>query len=48
MAALNWIKNNIGQFCGDAARVTLAGQSAGAWSVVTLLASPRADERCQG
>ena len=40
--ALRWIKGNIGAFGGDAARVTIAGQSAGAMSVADLLASPLA------
>jgi len=40
--ALRWVKENIGEFGGDAARVTIAGQSAGAMSVADLLASPLA------
>jgi len=40
--ALRWVKENIGTFGGDAARVTIAGQSAGAMSVADLLASPLA------
>jgi para-nitrobenzyl esterase len=36
------VKENIGAFGGDAARVTIAGQSAGAMSVADLLASPLA------
>ncbi|MEU4483212.1 carboxylesterase family protein [Micromonospora sp. NPDC023966] len=39
-AALRWVRNNIGQFGGDAHNITLFGQSAGAYSVCTHLASP--------
>lgn len=42
IAALNWVARNIGSFGGDPGRVTLAGQSAGAWSVLALLAAPQA------
>ena len=40
--ALKWVKENITAFGGDAKRVTIAGQSAGAMSVADLLASPPA------
>jgi para-nitrobenzyl esterase len=40
--ALRWIKENITSFGGDASRVTIAGQSAGAMSVADLLGSPLA------
>ena len=40
VAALNWIRNNIGQFGGDPNNITIFGQSAGAGSVQSLCASP--------
>lgn len=40
--ALQWVKANIGQFGGNAKNVTIMGQSAGAWSVNDLIASPKA------
>jgi len=42
IAALEWVHGNIAQFGGDANRVTIFGESAGAMSVGTLLAMPRA------
>lgn len=42
IAALRWIKENISAFGGDPARVTIAGQSAGAVDVGALMRSPLA------
>ncbi|RBQ21031.1 carboxylesterase/lipase family protein [Spongiactinospora rosea] len=40
IAALRWVQHNAPAFGGDPARVTLAGHSAGATSVLALLTSP--------
>lgn len=41
-AALRWVRSEIGAFGGDAHDVTLAGESAGGYSVCAQLASPSA------
>jgi len=43
MAALKWVKRNIGSFGGDAGRVTVFGASSGSLDVCDLMASPMAD-----
>jgi para-nitrobenzyl esterase len=42
IAALQWIKRNIGAFGGDPNNVTIAGESAGAMMVGALVGSPQA------
>jgi para-nitrobenzyl esterase len=43
IAALEWVRDNIVAFGGDAGNVTIFGESAGALSAGTLLAMPRAE-----
>jgi para-nitrobenzyl esterase len=40
--ALDWVQENISEFGGDPNNVTIFGESAGAWNVMGLLASPLA------
>ena len=42
IAALEWVRENIGEFGGDPENVTVCGQSAGAMSVGALLGAPSA------
>jgi len=41
--ALRWVKNNIQEFSGDENNITVFGQSAGAWSIMSLLTTPLSD-----
>ncbi|UPT61473.1 MAG: carboxylesterase family protein [Hyphomonadaceae bacterium JAD_PAG50586_4] len=40
--ALRWVRRNIGAFGGDLGNITIAGESAGALSVMYLMAAPEA------
>jgi carboxylesterase type B len=46
--ALQWVQRNIAAFGGDPAKVTIAGQSAGAACVMNLVYSPLADGLFRG
>lgn len=48
VAALDWVRAHVAAFGGDAERLTLFGQSAGAASVRALMASPRAEGKFAG
>lgn len=43
VAALRWVRDNIGVFGGDPGNVTIFGESAGAHAVATLMATPDAE-----
>jgi para-nitrobenzyl esterase len=42
VAVLEWVRDNVGQFGGDAGSVTLFGQSSGGTKISSLMAMPRA------
>ncbi len=42
IAALEWVQENISAYGGDPENVTIFGESAGAWSVTEMMASPLA------
>lgn len=42
IAALEWVRDNIAAFGGDPGNVTIAGESAGAFNVLTMMLAPAA------
>jgi para-nitrobenzyl esterase len=40
VAAIKWVHDNIAAFGGDPGNVTIFGESAGGWSICTMLATP--------
>ncbi len=47
MAALQWVVKNISDFGGDPSKIVAFGQSAGAMSVASLIASPQSESLIQ-
>lgn len=47
-AALDWVARNIARFGGDPERITVGGQSAGAYSALYLALSPTSGPRVRG
>lgn len=47
-AALHWVKENIAAFGGDSEKITIAGESAGSFSVNAQMASPLSKELIAG
>ena len=48
MAALDWVRRNIGAFGGDPEQITIAGQSAGGGAVTAHCVSPRTKGKFRG
>lgn len=47
IAALHWVRENIGEFGGDPGNITIFGESAGGHNVAALVASPLAEKLFQ-